>query len=194
MARPVSFDREQVLGRATEAFWDHGYGATSISQLVEATKLQPGSLYAAFDSKQGLFLAALDFYATRSLQRLRGALDGAADPLQGIHRFFGQLVRASAESKRPRGCLLVNTVLEVGRHDPEVQARVKAHLAEVESVFVAALEKAQVQGLLAADRSPKSLARFLMITIWGLRVLSGVDADAKQARLVVEQALSVLDA
>jgi len=194
MARPASFDREQVLGRATEAFWDHGYGATSISQLVEATKLQPGSLYAAFDSKQGLFLAALDFYATRSLQRLRGALDGAADPLQGIHRFFGQLVRASAESKRPRGCLLVNTVLEVGRHDPEVQARVKAHLAEVESVFVAALEKAQVQGLLAADRSPKSLARFLMITIWGLRVLSGVDADAKQARLVVEQALSVLDA
>ena len=194
MARPASFDREQVLGRATEAFWDHGYGATSISQLVEATKLQPGSLYAAFDSKQGLFLAALDFYATRSLQRLRGALDGAADPLQGIHRFFGQLVRASAESKRPRGCLLVNTVLEVGRHDPEVQARLKAHLAEIESVFVAALEKAQVQGLLAADRSPKSLARFLMITIWGLRVLSGVDADAKQARLVVEQALSVLDA
>lgn len=194
MARPAGFDREQVLGRATEAFWEHGYCATSISQLVEATQLKPGSLYAAFDSKQGLFLAALDFYAGRSLERLRGALDGAADPLQGIRRFFGQLVRAGAEGKRPRGCLLVNTVLEVGRHDPEVQARVKAHLAEIESVFVAALEEAQVQGLLAAERSPRSVARFLMTTIWGLRVLSGIESDADQAMLVVEQALSVLDA
>lgn len=194
MARPAGFDREQVLGRVTEAFWEHGYCATSISQLVEATQLKPGSLYAAFDSKQGLFLAALDFYAGQSLQRLRAVLAGAADPLQGIRDFFGQLVRAGAEGKRRRGCLLVNTVLELGRHDAVVQTRVKAHLAEIESVFRAALEEAQAQGLLATDRSPESLARFLMTTIWGLRVLSGLEGDAEQAMRVVDQALSVIEA
>ena len=75
-----------------------------------------------------------------------------------------------------------------------VQARVKAHLAEIEGVFRAALEEAQAQGLLAADRSPESLARFLMTTIWGLRVLSGLEGDAEQAMRVVDQALSVLEA
>jgi TetR/AcrR family transcriptional repressor of nem operon len=194
MARPASFDRDQVLGRATETFWKNGYCATSISQLVEATQLQPGSLYAAFESKQGLFLAALDYYAQQSLKRLRAVLAEAADPLDGIRQFFGQLVANDGGGKRGRGCLLVNTVLEVGRHDAKVQARVKAHLAEIEAVFIAALEEAQVRGLLAADGSPQSLARFLMTTIWGLRVLGGIEADAEQARQVVDQALSVLDA
>lgn len=194
MARPVSFDREQVLGKATATFWEHGYRATSISQLVEATQLQPGSLYAAFQSKQGLFLAALDFYAAQSLKRLRGVLAEAVDPVAGIRRFFGQLARDAADGRHRRGCLLVNTVLEVGRHDAEVQARVKAHLAEIEGVFLAALQEAQAHGLLAAGKSPQSLAPFLMTTLWGLRVLSGIGVDTEQARLVVDQALSVLDA
>ncbi len=194
MARPASFDREQVLERATETFWENGYFATSISQLVEATQLQPGSLYAAFDSKQGLFLAALDHYARQSLKRLRGVLAEAADPLEGIRLFFALLASDRGSAKRIRGCLLVNTVLEVGRHNPEVQARVKAHLAEIEGAFRGALEEAQAQGQLAPDKSPDALASFLMTTIWGLRVLSGTGADARSARQVVDQALSVLDA
>ena len=194
MARPASFDREQVLERATATFWEHGYCATSISQLVEATQLKPGSLYAAFDSKQGLFLAALDYYAEQSLKRLRGVLDQAGDPIQGIHSFFAQLAGAGSDGRLSRGCLLVNTVLEVGRHDAAVHARVKAHLSEIEGVLQAALEKAQELELLASDKSPGALARFLMTTIWGLRVLGGVDADPGQAELVVAQALSVLDA
>lgn len=193
MARPASFDREEVLGRATATFWDHGYCGTSISQLVEATQLQPGSLYAAFDSKQGLFLAALDHYAKQSLGRLRGVLAEAADPLAGIRSVFEQLASDGASGKGTRGCLLVNTVLELGRHNPEVQARVKAHLDEIEGVFQAALEEAQRQGLLAPAKSPQSLARFLMTTIWGLRVLSGTGTDLHSAQQVVHQALSVLD-
>jgi TetR/AcrR family transcriptional repressor of nem operon len=191
MARPASFDREQVLGKATATFWEQGYHATSISDLVEATQLQPGSLYAAFESKRGLFLAALDHYAQQSKQRLRQVLAGAQDPLAGIRQFFGQL--ASAGSAPGRGCLLVNTVLEVGRHDPVVQARVKAHLAEIEGELRRVLQQAQTQRQLGADKSPEVLARFLMTTIWGLRVLNGIDADAQQTRLVVDQALSILD-
>lgn len=192
MARPAGFDREQVLERATVTFWEHGYCATSISQLVEATRLKPGSLYAAFESKQGLFLAALDYYAAQTLGRLHAVLQEAADPLSGIRRFFEQLT--VDDGKRPRSCLLVNTVLEVGRHDAGVQARVKAHLAEIEGVFVRALDDAQAQGRLAADRSPRSVARFLMTTIWGLRVLGGTGADPDSAHEVVQQALSILDA
>ena len=61
MARPVSFDREEVLAQATAVFWAHGYGDTSISRLVEATHLQPGSLYAAFES--GRLFSPPDHYA-----------------------------------------------------------------------------------------------------------------------------------
>jgi TetR/AcrR family transcriptional repressor of nem operon len=194
MARPAAFDREQVLGQATAAFWEHGYFSTSINQLVEATRLQPGSLYAAFGSKEGLLLAVLDHYAAHSLGRLQTILAGAVDPLDGIETFFEQLAREGGGGARRRGCLLVNTVLEVGRHNPVVQARVAKHLEEIEETLRTALEAAQAQGLVAAGKSPRSLARFLMTTIWGLRVLGGTGADADSARQVVQEALSALRA
>jgi TetR/AcrR family transcriptional repressor of nem operon len=191
MARPVTFDRDEVLGRATEVFWDHGYCDTSVSQLVEATRLKPGSLYAAFKSKEGLFLAALDHYAQRSCARLRAVLAEAPDPLQGVERVFEQLADGGRREAQ-RGCLLVNSVLEVGRLNPVVQARARAHLADIEALLREALEQAQTKGQLATDKSPESLAKFLMTTIWGLRVLGGTGADRESARLVIAEALSLL--
>ena len=192
MARPAEFDRDVVLGRATQAFWDYGYCATSISRLVEATDLKPGSLYAAFDSKEGIFLAVLDHYAEQTKLKLHAALDAGHDPIDGIERFFHQLVCTQAETQPGRGCLLVNTVLEIGRRNATVIAKVKVHLDAIETVLAQALEEARTQGKLAADKSPATLAKFLMTTIWGLRVLGGTGADIKQANQVVAEALSVL--
>ena len=192
MARPAEFDRDRVLGQATQTFWDYGYCATSISRLVEATKLKPGSLYAAFESKEGLFLAALDHYATQTKARLRAALDAVENPVDGIENFFAQLVRAQAEVQPGRGCLLVNTVLELGRHNETVTAKAKGHLDEIEAMLCEALTHAQARDYLAADKSPKALAAFLITTIWGLRVLGGTGASVERADQVVVQALSLL--
>ena len=192
MARPAEFDRDRVLGQATQTFWDYGYCATSISRLVEATKLKPGSLYAAFESKEGLFLAALDHYATQTKARLRAALDAAENPIDGIEHFFVRLVRAQAEVQPGRGCLLVNTVLELGRHNETVTAKTKGHLDEIEAMLCEALMQAQTRDYMAADKSPEVLAAFLITTIWGLRVLGGTGASVERADQVVEQALSLL--
>jgi TetR/AcrR family transcriptional repressor of nem operon len=192
MARPAGFDRDRVLGQAMQTFWDRGYCATSVSQLVEATGLRPGSLYAAFDSKEGLFLAVLDHYAADSRRRLQQALEGADDPLAGIEHFLRTLVQAQYATQPPRGCLLVNTALELGRHNPKVQQRIRGHLEAIEAGLRQALEAARSAGQLGAGRSPAALARLLMTTIWGLRVLGGTGADVGQAELVVDQIVAIL--
>lgn len=192
MARPAEYDREEVLGRAMQTFWENGYCATSISQLVEATQLKPGSLYAAFDSKEGLFLAALDRYAQQSIERLEQALGDGLDPLQGVENFLRGLVAAQYATEPPRGCLLVNTALELGRHNAAIRERVASHLAEIETRLRQALKQAACQGQLAADASPAALAKLLMTTIWGLRVMAGTGADAAQATDVVDQVVAML--
>src|SRR5271170_4685314 len=63
MAGVKQFDSEEVLERAMVVFWRNGYQATSIQDLVEATGVNRGSLYATFGDKRGLFLAVLDHYA-----------------------------------------------------------------------------------------------------------------------------------
>ena len=38
------------------AFWDHGYEATSLADLMDAMDLQKGSIYKAFGDKHSLFI------------------------------------------------------------------------------------------------------------------------------------------
>lgn len=59
MARPRSFDVDVVRGAAAAVFRRLGYEAASVDELVAATGLHRGSLYGAFGSKRGLFVAVL---------------------------------------------------------------------------------------------------------------------------------------
>ncbi len=59
MGRTRSFDQDVVLDRTVDLFARSGYEGTSIDDVVTATGLHRGSLYAAFGSKRGLFRAAL---------------------------------------------------------------------------------------------------------------------------------------
>src|SRR5215472_5195084 len=73
--RPRSFDTEAAVERAMGAFWSRGYHATALPDLLRATKLSHGSLYAAFGDKHSLFLRALDRYIADALTRMDIELD-----------------------------------------------------------------------------------------------------------------------
>lgn len=59
MGRKKTFDEAEILAKAQAAFMRAGYEGTSLDELVTATGLLRGSLYAAFGSKRGIFLAVL---------------------------------------------------------------------------------------------------------------------------------------
>jgi TetR/AcrR family transcriptional repressor of nem operon len=59
MGRTRSFEEAEVTRRAAVLFLAGGYEGTSVDELVAATGVHRGSLYAAFGSKLGLFVAAL---------------------------------------------------------------------------------------------------------------------------------------
>ncbi|MET0082494.1 MAG: TetR/AcrR family transcriptional regulator [Sedimenticola sp.] len=193
MARPIQFEREDVLEKAMQAFWDQGYCATSMASLVEATSLKPGSLYAAFDSKEGLFLAALDHYGELSRKRIEGALKTDGSPLEAIRDYFRNLAEETARPQAKRSCLLVNTALELGHSHPAVLKRVKHHLGTIEGLFRETLKSARARGELEPQKDPEALAALLMSSIWGLRVLGGTAPQPQRARAVVDQLMTLLD-
>ncbi|HUY04084.1 MAG TPA: TetR/AcrR family transcriptional regulator [Rhodocyclaceae bacterium] len=192
MARPAEFERDDVLEKAMQAFWIQGYHATSMADLSAATELGPGSIYAAFQSKEGLFLAALDHYGARSVANIEQALSKSESPLEAIRDYFGNLVKEAVKPQAQRSCFLVNTVLELARGNAGVQRRVNCHLARIETLFRNALEGAQARGELAPGKDPASLAAFLMTSIWGLRVLAGTGPQSARTQAVVGQILILL--
>lgn len=51
--------QDAALDKAMTLFWQHGYEATSLADLVEATGAKAPTLYAEFVNKEGLFRAVL---------------------------------------------------------------------------------------------------------------------------------------
>lgn len=174
------------------AFWNQGYCATSMANLTESTHLNPGSLYAAFDSKEGLFLAALDHYGKRSVEEIRQVLDSGNTPLDGVRAFLRRLAASTTKPEAKRSCFLVNTMLEVARHNERVRALSNNYLRKIEGLFRQNLQAARERGELAADKDPEALATFIMTNIWGLRVLLAAGANATRVRFTVDQLLSAL--
>lgn len=192
MARPAEFDRTDVLEKAMNVFWRTGYSATSVTDLVNATKLKPGSLYGAFQSKRGLFLEVIDTYAARSLNRVSSVMEDAETPLKGIEQFFKCFCDDLANDRLGKGCLMVNTMLELATEDDEIRERVGGYLSQVETYFTNALTQAQEQGLLDKQQSPEDLATYLMTNIWGLRVLSSKRPDQSKYDAVIANMLKAI--
>ena len=84
MARKAGYDREKVLDKALELFWAKGYHGTSLKDLEVALDMRPGSIYAAFGSKEGLFAETLRLYADRSEQQFHQTMAAAETPLAGL--------------------------------------------------------------------------------------------------------------
>ncbi|WP_299181055.1 TetR/AcrR family transcriptional regulator [uncultured Neptuniibacter sp.] len=192
MARPAEFDRTEVLEKAMNVFWRTGYNATSVTDLVNATKLKPGSLYGAFQSKRGLFLEVIDTYAVRSIDRVKGAMEDASSPLDAIELFFQRFCDELSHDSIGQGCLMVNTMLELATEDEEVRLKVDDYLNQVESYFYQLITEAQAQGQLDKNKDPDELSTFLMTNIWGLRVLSSKRPDRKKYDAVITNIFKAL--
>ncbi|MCF1473032.1 TetR/AcrR family transcriptional regulator [Agrobacterium vitis] len=108
--RPRNFDRTQALDRALMAFWQNGFEATSMSDLVEAMQINSPSIYAAFGSKEALFAEAIDHYRQTYAHQLLQALNDAPDAASGIEAMFEAAIELFTHQNTPGGCFVVNSV------------------------------------------------------------------------------------
>jgi TetR/AcrR family transcriptional regulator, transcriptional repressor for nem operon len=170
--RPRSFDTEAAVERAMGVFWSRGYHATALPDLLRATKLSRGSLYAAFGDKHSLFLRALDRYIADALTRMDIELAPRREPVDGLRAYLaGYVDRASGANGR-RGCLLVATAMELAGRDAEVGRRIASFFKTMEDRVADALCRAKTAGKLADGVEPSSAARILVCFLWGLRVVA----------------------
>ena len=98
--RPRGFDTEVAVERAMTVFWSRGYHGTALPDLLSATRLSRGSLYAAFGGKHALFLRALDRYIADALARIDVELGPRHPPVDGLRAFLAGYLGAGAPSPK----------------------------------------------------------------------------------------------
>lgn len=191
MAAAAKFDREDVIHRATNLFWEKGFHATSMRNLQEAIDMRPGSIYGTFGSKEGLFKEALNHYANENLNFLKSVNESYDSPLEGVKFFMSQAVKGSGQPMPSKLCMLVKTISELTEDNKELLAEAQGLLGKVEDALTTLLTRAKANGEIPESKDPRRLARFLQMQVMGLRayVRSNDSADIDE---LIDDAMTCL--
>lgn len=184
--RAAPYDREAALDAAITLFWRKGYHATSLKDIEAALQMKPGSIYAAFTSKERLFLLALERYFEQAREGFREVVANADSPLEALEDNIRGFARLSPDDQNCQACMLAKTLLETGEAAPEIAARARGWLAEMSDEFAAIFERAKELGELPADADVQRLARRYQANISALRFELSYGAGQESITLLAE--------
>ena len=173
MARPRGFNELEVMENLMKVFWDKGYEATTMQDLVKASGLLKGSLYGAFGDKQTIYLATLKHYNRTRMHSQIEILNGEGSVRQKISRLFDNVIEATKRDVFAGGCLLCNASMEKAVTDKLVKNEIKTTIRRLKIAIVDAVKKEGVNEDQAA-----SLAAFIISAYFGIRVLAKAGAPA----------------
>ena len=173
MPRKKQFGVDDVMYKAMVAFWDHGYKATSLQDLVECMGINRASLYDTFGDKYTLFIETLHSYKLIYLKPFFAERMKAYSPRQAILGLFHEVSARVLKGEERNGCFVINTALELSPHDERVAKIVNQSFAHIERNFFRKLiEQGQASGEISRSVVPVTTARALLSQFIGLRVLS----------------------
>lgn len=147
-----------------DAFWAKGYEATSMADLCSCTGLHKGSLYQAFGDKHTLFMDALRHYADSEFREVAAVAFQSDSPLENIRAAINKICSDAGNEK---GCMMINSMVELAPHDPEVKAALQSFGGQRMRVMTDLIGKAQELGEINVKTEPYKLARQLMMTLAG---------------------------
>ena len=193
MGRLKEFDEAKVIDRAVDCFWARGYEATSVRDLAEYMGIGGASLYNAYGGKRALFVTALARYADRSMRERIARLEGDGRPKEAIRAFLAEIIERSLADRDRKGCLLVNSALDVAPHDAEIGAVVADYLDEIRAFFRRNIEAGQSAGQMPCNLDADAVAAHLLGVLMGIRVLARPRSDRALLESVARPALELLD-
>lgn len=170
--RTKAFEPDEIADAAMKVFWQRGYAATSIQDLVDGTGLSRSSLYSTFENKQGLYQQALRRYQNVTQANVELLASPGTSPKALIRQLLMRIVEDELDDPLRRGCLVANATLELAGQDDAVAELVAHNFQRLQRALEKLIQHGQQSGELDSAKSPRALARFFVSTMQGLRVLS----------------------
>ncbi|EPJ49943.1 MAG: hypothetical protein OFPI_21760 [Osedax symbiont Rs2] len=187
-----SFNEQNAIESAMNIFWEKGYEATSISNLIQGTGVNRGSLYNAFGGKRQLFTQALLKYDIQTRRAFLADLEALDNPVLAFKTLFNTLVQQADSETQPKGCFLVNTSIEIAEHDQETKDIVTQAFIEFEAFFRRGIEVAKARSEMPSTIDAAQTAKVLFSLVVAMRVLGRGVYDQLSLQIIADQAQQLI--
>lgn len=190
LARTKEFDYDEVLEKATELFLEKGYANTSFQDLVDHMGIHRRSIYDTYGDKKQLYLKALEKYSKFINQNYFSLINDKMNIYQKFEVIFNY--SAYPTKSCPRGCLFVNSAIELALRDQEISSQVDLFFDNTKKFFVELLAIAKEKEEIAQDANIYNLASYLNNALIGIRVLVKCSPSDAELTNIIKTTLSVL--
>ncbi|MEM8927140.1 MAG: TetR/AcrR family transcriptional regulator [Bacteroidota bacterium] len=193
MPRTKQFCEEDVLKKAMELFWEKGFHATSMQDLVSHLGINRASLYDTYGGKEQLFDRAFSHYLASAGSWLVDLFQQESSVKEGFRRLFSTAIAEAIEDPCRKGCFVVNTTTELVPGNGKMNQTLLEHKAQMEQLFVTYVQQGINNGEIPEHKDAQEIGLMLFTLYNGIRVVSKVDTDTKKLQKVVDSGLSVLN-
>ncbi len=193
MARPREFEPTEALRKAMLLFWQQGFVATSLDDLVQATGVSRYGFYSTFGDKHALFIKALEHYAATVITGMLGPLETPTAARAEIRAYFAALLSQAQSASAQSGCLIGNTAMELPHADGLIAAIIDQHFARMRAAFLNALQHAIQHGEVTTIADPAAYADYLVGVAMAYLVYVRAAMPAQALQHFIQVALAALD-
>lgn len=169
MPRSATTDkRQELIEIASNLFYEQGFGATGIKQVIEEAGIAKGTFYSHFRSKEDLgvaWLKARHGNWNEWLDEKIGTLSSAAEKLEACFGFLHSWMQDCDY----RGCAFINTMAETPAANSPMRAEVSTHKLGLRRLFEG-FGVEHFSGL--SEEDAKSKGRFFFVLFEGALVES----------------------
>lgn len=188
--RPRSFDRTKALERAMQVFWAKGYEGASLNDLTAAMGIGCPSLYAAFGSKENLFLEAIAHYENVVGTEIWEAIEKAPTARAAMQDFLDATVEAYSRTDSPQGCLIALGALHQDSSSGRICTELRRRRGENIDTLRRRLQRGVIEGDLPAAFDCNAAALFYATTQNGMSILARDGASREALAAVAEGAIA----
>jgi TetR/AcrR family transcriptional repressor of nem operon len=181
MPRQKNFDYDTKLIEARDLFWEKGYNATSLNDLVDTLKINRSSLYLTYGDKHELFLKCLNSYLQLKEKEYKDATNSSEDPIEAIRNVINAVLDVILHDTKT--CMFVNSTFELARIDKDVKRMLSKQTLMAVKLVEDLLKKAQENGQLSANTNPKTMAFYMItnvVSIWQTQILFSNETLTRQ--------------
>ena len=193
MARTKAFDETAVIDRALAMFWEQGYEATSVRDLLNHTGISSSSLYASFGDKHDLFCAALDRYRAIEREQFAAILTASQAIRPTLNDLYAALIDTLLLDDGSRGSFTLNAAIELGGRDSPVLDRLRQHFTDISAILEGRLSAAQASGEINATQPAADLAHYSLFGLYTLATMARIYPDRALLESMAKMHLAILD-
>ena len=192
MPKEETFNRVQVLEKATEVFHKKGYNGTSMQDLVDATSLNRSSIYNSFGSKLNMFLKVLSFYQSVHSKNFSLGLAKSYNAKEAIETIFNLHLNEIITDKDRKGCLVINCKSEMANQEVSIKSFIEKNQERMIALLEDIVTKGQMEKIFNQNQTANQYALFLFSSIQGLRMTGILNKNEEELKKLIQIILNTL--